>query len=556
MPVRCRSNCTTNKSIASCNSADKCSYTNGPKRKFCRLSSKYKMNKPDCNITRKFLKREKGPAAKIGKFLTRKYKSRKNTHALEIEDVLPTPPALSEPPNKEELKRITDKAHTRRIQRFMKAIDPHKRRSAYLNGVCSDSGVCIAFGTHTDTIKKHFNHFINFDYVKSLRKIGGVSANGFVKELEYENAGYKSHAILKSSSKETADNLYYEYLVGLFINEQIKYSPIFVETYGALTYAGNEDYNKMKSLIATKDALSGLTPLLPTDNIYTNKATLNESCRTSTRFAILIQHIKDAESLSKKCASSTFVKVDLAFVLFQIYHTLYLLNDTFTHNDLHTENVLIYEPVKDGYIQYHYHTKTGTTYAFKSAYIPKIIDYGRCFYNFNRPVNSNDIHNSSRTIYKEVCKLPGCKPGCGKDKGYQWMKPSKTGISAHDPNISMDLRLLRMVFQANVDFGGSTYTKMFENIMRHGGPLVYLLSKLNYKKVYFTPNNTVMGSALPTPRINNILDAHIMLTELIQRPDMIAQNENRYSSHKKIGDMHVYEDRPLEFISGGNVVPP
>lgn len=556
MPTRCRSNCTTNKSIASCNSADKCSYTNGLKRKFCRLSSKYKMNKPDCNITRKFLKREKGPAAKIGHFLTRKYKSRKNNRVLEINDVLPTPPALAESPRKEQIKQITDKAHTRRIQRFMKAVDPHKRRSAYLNGVCSDSGVCIAFGRHTDKIKKHFNHFTNFDYVKSLRKIGGVSANGFVKELEYENAGYKSHAILKSSSKEKADNLYYEYLVGLFINEQIKYSPIFVETYGALTYAGKEEYNRMKSLIATKDRLSGLTPLHNTNSLHANKATLIESCRTSTNFAILIQHIKDAETLSKKCASPTFVKVDLAFVLFQIYHTLYLLNDTFTHNDLHTENVLIYEPVKDGYIQYHYHTKTGTTYAFKSAYIPKIIDYGRCFYDFKRPANSTDIHNNSRTIYKEVCKQPDCNPSCGKDKGYMWMKPSQTNISSHDPNLSMDLRLLRMLLRASIDFGGRTYTKMFVNLSLHGGPLYDLIQKLNFKKIYFTPNNTDMGSALPTPQINNVLDAHIMLTELIQRPDMVAKNEEKYSSHTKIGDMHVYEDRPLEFISGGNYVPP
>jgi hypothetical protein len=77
MPARCRSNCANNKSVLSCNAADKCSYTNGAVRKYCRLSSKFKMNKPDCNITRKFLKREKGPADKIRRFLERKHVTRK-----------------------------------------------------------------------------------------------------------------------------------------------------------------------------------------------------------------------------------------------------------------------------------------------------------------------------------------------------------------------------------------------------------------------------------------------------------------------------------------------
>jgi hypothetical protein len=66
MPTRCRSKCSDNKSVASCNAADKCSYTNGAVRKYCRLSSKYKMNKPNCNITRKFLKREKDLQKKFG----------------------------------------------------------------------------------------------------------------------------------------------------------------------------------------------------------------------------------------------------------------------------------------------------------------------------------------------------------------------------------------------------------------------------------------------------------------------------------------------------------
>jgi hypothetical protein len=112
----------------------------------------------------------------------------------------------------------------------MRNLNPNKireNRARYLNGVCSDSGVCIAFGKHVNKIKKHFGGFVKFDNVKSIRKIGAVSENGFVKEIEYEHAGYKSHAVLKSSSKKFADNLYYEYLAGVFINMVSKFVPNF-----------------------------------------------------------------------------------------------------------------------------------------------------------------------------------------------------------------------------------------------------------------------------------------------------------------------------------------
>lgn len=600
MPTkRCRSNCTTNKTPASCNATEKCSYTNGPKRKFCRLSSKYRMNKPDCNITRKFLKREKGPASKIQRFLTRKYKSRKkqilyeeitkgknintpttrvrrsfekqlkalekkeNQSKIQIEDILPPPPALIKTPNETDLKRITDKAHTRRIQRFMKGVNPNKRRAMFLNGVCSDSGVCIAFGKHTETIKKHFDKFIEFRHVKSLRKIGVVSANGFVKELEYEHMGYKSHAVLKSTIKSDSDNLYYEYLVGLFLNEQSKYSPIFVETYGVFGYLDDKAHAEMKKITATKAELDKLAVLrfpgmsknylidagmwkkhVIDDNIF------GLSCKYSKSFAVLIQHIKDAGTLHEKCINHKFVKIDLVNILFQIYYTLRILNDTFTHNDLHTENVLVYEPVKGGYIQYYYHNTSGTVHAFKSAYIPKIIDYGRCFYDFKRPKTANDVENSSQTVYKAVCDLKKDCTICGIYKGYSWLEPNSNDITSHDPNMSMDLRLLRMLYIGFSDFGGADRYTIRKNIVDH--PLLNnLFKKVKYNTMFYTTENKTMGTACANDAdktINNVADAYIMLAELIQHPQTVVANEAYYAGHKKIGEMHVYEDRPLEFV--------
>jgi hypothetical protein len=573
MPSRCRSNCANYKSISNCNSADKCSYTNGAVRKYCRLSSKYKMNKPDCNITRKFLKREKGPAEKIRRFLERKHASRKRakksskTADVDARDILPTPPldlVLRKEPTEEEIQKLTNKSHTRKIERFMLKLNPGKireNRAKYLNGICSDSGVCLAFGSHAKKIKKHFGGFVKFDNVKYLKKIGAVSVNGFVKELEYEHDGYKAHAVLKSSTSREGDNLYYEYLVGIYANSMSKFLPNFVETYGLFNYNSNGDYEEMKKPTATKDALSGLsvihTPpelklvVAKTKNIEEQKTKLLQLACTESRYmSILIQHIKDAQTLLDKCQSVSFVKYDLPFVLFQVYWALYLMNSSFTHYDLHTENVLVYEPVKNAYIHYFYHLKDGSVVAFKSKYIAKLIDYGRCYYNFGAPDDKNDtykIYENSNEVYKALCKEPKCDPKCGKNVGFEPLKSiffKQFGIESHKSNISHDLRLLNMLIKAAGDFGGTEYIRMSNNV-KLNKLISDLCKKVVYKDKYGTSENVLSGYPA---KINNVLDAMWGLKDVVQHPTSIKDNNMDYIGLKKLGEMHIHEDRPLEFI--------
>jgi hypothetical protein len=116
------------------------------------------MNKPNCNITRKFLKREKAAAEKIKRFINARHSRRKQpTLRITIEDVTPPPPEIAKRVDEAKIKEFTNKVHTRRLQRFMQKVDPHslrsKVRAKYLDGVCSDSGVCIAFGNHVEKIK-------------------------------------------------------------------------------------------------------------------------------------------------------------------------------------------------------------------------------------------------------------------------------------------------------------------------------------------------------------------------------------------------------------------
>ena len=112
------------------------------------------------------------------------------------------------------------------IGRFMNRTQ-HRRRSHYLQNICSDSGVCIAFGIESKKIKIFFNHFTKFDYVvPPIKSIGIASANGFIKEINYQHQKYNASAILKSSQNPHADNLYYEYMVGLQVNKWIRSFPV------------------------------------------------------------------------------------------------------------------------------------------------------------------------------------------------------------------------------------------------------------------------------------------------------------------------------------------
>jgi hypothetical protein len=589
MPTRCRSKCSDNKSVASCNAADKCSYTNGAIRKYCRLSSKYKMNKPNCNITRKFLKREKGPAEKIRQFIERKHATRKRNASARTpelrssvgvrglsrnglpskDNVLPqheTPlllnPRQKKEPTEEEIRAITNKAHTRRIEKFMRKLNPGKiraNRARYLNGVCSDSGVCIAFGTHIKKIKKHFDGFVNFNHVNSIRKIGEVSSNGFVKELEYEHEGYKAHAVLKSATKVNSDNLYYEYLVGIFVNYICKFSPNFLETYGIYKYNSDAEYQEMQKLTAKKDALSGLDLIdtTPLADIAIEKTTSREqqksehlrvACKQSKYISILIQHIKDAETLHNKCSSVMsifFIRNDLHNVLFQVYWTLFVLNNRFTHYDLHTNNVLLYQPDKNSFIQYFCHMDDGSVISFRSSYIAKIIDYGRCYYDFGiEPTDKDnyDVYAESTDIYDALCKEKKCKPKCGNGFGFRTFNDDfykKFHIDSLKPNVSHDLRLLNIL---------GNFANIKNKIKTHNPIVSDLLRKVVYNSDYGTPENNAVGYPAT---INNVKDAMWALKDIIQDPTIIARNMAFYaetSGRKKLGEMHLYESRHLEYI--------
>ncbi len=129
--------------------------------------------------------------------------------------------------------------------------------SKYLNSICHNTGNCLAFGIEQENINYFFDYFTNFKHVKSMSFVGSPSVNGFVIKIHYAIKNYTANAILKSSKKASSDNVYYEYLVGLFLNKMNKILPCFMETYHLFRYQcptfksklANKEIVKPESLI-------------------------------------------------------------------------------------------------------------------------------------------------------------------------------------------------------------------------------------------------------------------------------------------------------------------
>ena len=554
MPKRCLSKC-RRLPERECITKERCFYTNGKTHKFCRLKEAYKMDpekncaevlKTVLNKTRKVRSASASPIASASSRRSPSYmdvKPESATPYLEIGTSASPTASVKEPSAsasakalrtqiaKQAAEKARRKTAAKIIGRFMRKTR-HKRKAEFLKSICSDAGVCIAFGTSAaNEIKKHFNGFTDFAYMQApINRIGTPSANGFVNEITYQHRGYQAHAVLKSSIEADSDNLMYEYMVGNYINKQNKRFPCFVETYGLYIYEDPSVWTQMKDNKINNDMslLKSLKQMPPPVNFEL-------ACQSSTYLAVLIQHLKGIESVWSKFTDPIFVSQELLYVLIQVYIPLSLIKDNFTHYDLYSMNVCLYTPVKDKYIEYHYHLGEKEV-VFKSQYIAKIIDYGRSYFK------DDTTKTNSKQIYDAVCKEPKCneKPNkCGSNNGFNWLYKPKNEkeseaqfyVSSQKRNVSHDLRLLNDVL---------TYTK-------HG--LRPYMMPLNYKTEYGTPE--LVRSGLSKNIINNVEDAADHFIREVTNPDAIMANEAFYRSKgfTSLGQLHIYDDgSPMRYV--------
>ena len=505
---------------------DQCIYVNGKKYQYCRLSHKYYLDQ-DCNPQLKTQTRKR-------RGIPYQYRSKPQVESI---------PQISE---KElagiKIKRfiMTKRRQAKEKQRLKaqvnisKALHKGHIQSKKLQTICSDSSICIAFGKQAKEISEFFNGFKTFNYVElPLRRIGVPSANGFINEIKYSRLNYNAYAILKSAASKSADNLFYEYNVGNFVNYANKILPSFLETYGLFQYKDESTYNKFKNTsIIRKNLLT---------NAFTEKTpTIKDACTHSKYMCILIQHIKDANTLESFNNNNSFIQRDLIYVLFQVYTSLFALSSSFTHYDLHDKNVLLYKPVNGKYIVYYYHLNNGEVVSFKSQYIAKIIDYGRCYYRLSQNENSRKLH-------REICKVRECDPKCGEYVGFTALQdevapPAFNYIEATNLNESHDLRLLNTLKKEwNLEIKNP---KIYDVIKK----VVYGKGLKSENKEYGTREEKNSGLQR---RIHNVTDAHKALLQYIKSTANIILNDTLYShthGYSKLGDLHIYVDGTQRFM--------
>jgi hypothetical protein len=407
-----------------------------------------------------------------------------------------------------------------------------------LQSVCKNPDNCLDLGSYSDTIKQFFNNFIINNSVNSyaskpLKKLGDVSANGFVLEIPFKRDGYTAYSVLKSSTSPESDNLLYEYYVGKnFINKYIKILPCFVETYGLYEYNDDIQYKEIvrsvqSGTINANDIKSRIKPL-SIDGLSLDEIA-NLSCEKNKYICILIQHFDKFVTL-RDAFDNLYdnFRYDFYNIFYQVYFALDYLGKNYTHYDLHPNNVCLYKPFEGNkYILMRYHdTIDNKTIEFKSEIICKIIDYGRNYFN--------DGTLTTTDFVESVCRNKSCSPTCGTKVGFDiisgsignpkldfyWIDPTK-------PNTSHDLRL------------ANAYKSEF---------VANNLGSIKYNKNYGTPEYNGINSKT----INNVFGILESLQRFIPIFNSVKQNKKYDSTWKAAATLDVYNDgRDYEF----NILP-
>jgi len=407
------------------------------------------------------------------------------------------------------------KTASKKISKFMKT-HRNKIQLRFLNTICSDSNVCIAFGREVKKIRVFFNNF-EFDLLSEPPRVVGSSNNGTVQLLTFKRDEYVANAIFKTSNREDADNLMYEAIVGRFINRQKIRFPCFLETYGIFSNGRFYPRGQIKEIQHYR-------------KIDINKPSLIRSCEYPLNIGIMIENIKESKTLNDTISKlgfeyTNFMNSQLLYILYQIYAPLSILSEVFTHYDLHYENVMLYEPVKGKHIEYHYHYPDRDV-SFNSKYLVKIIDYGRSFF-----MDEQTGYNPE-DIYRDLCDsdaTSNCND-CGENSGFTWLNPSPMyNISSQKRNKSHDLRLLHMIKEYDLDYNRD---------------LLGLIHSTRYIHRFGTPE---IRDQSPYG-IGNVNDASRRLEQLMERD--FFKRINEYDPSLRLGVMHIYSDgRPMEYIS-------
>jgi hypothetical protein len=463
------------------------------------------------------------------------------------------------------------------------------RPSKFLEKMCVDSGSCMAFGREKDRIRSFFDN-MDFKYVNgNVPRIGSDSVNGVVHLIKYMRDNYSTYAIMKSSQDATADSLLYEYIVGkYFINDYVSKYPCFMETYGLYEH---KNYGKLtKQMLKhnirpeffTNPESRFISKVNDSNVLNGLKDEIRRMCTTEygLKYAILIEFVKEPISFYEYYKAKDeqdyrdphFVR-EILNILLQVYIPLGNLMRSFTHNDLHTNNILLYKVPNNQYVEMQYYMAgKETPIVIHTQYIVKIIDYGRCFFRKNEQpaffVNHSDYlsgdgprytmdSNGIAQVLDDITKVSDVntvksrssvpQPQCnGFRNFYKNVTKRDWHISSAIGNISRDITVIAWLYQVSASVDEVPHTKWL-GILK--GFRQYLSNAVLYINDDYG-GKPVETRKCKTGHVCNVEMVRDHIINFYESERVVAQfNEGKYDVSSRLGVMRIYSDgRDMMFV--------
>jgi hypothetical protein len=457
--------------------------------------------------------------------------------------------------------------------------------------ICGDSGECLNFG-----INRRFDFLLfsslkeNKDLISSVEKINEGS-NGLVYRIDFlkifeeknKDVNIIFSTILKTSLEDTAHNLAYEYIAGkYFINEQTEYYPNFLLTYEI--FKNKEVKNKTEKDYANNGYDTEEYIEIERENIVNSFQSLSDesiteiikqSCKNPMSIAILTQFFDECETLDeffdKKIGVSmmrSIYRIDksepllenkdkikeihrfwVPIILYQIYFVLSELSKVFTHYDLHASNVLVYKLPVGKYIKMNYINNEGKIVtSFKTIYIPKIIDYGTCYFYKTQTMNSKFLFDTI-VCTKDECNKRELKEACGYKSGYHMFEYDRGTNTPYDylpscsfKNESKDLNLAYIIKQFYQEINKTPETVVLKQLLED----VFYESKNGETKEILKDDGIHIFNV---NMMRKNLEARILHT-IEFKDDLDNHFDTVLGSYTCLGTLNIYEkrSRKMEFI--------
>lgn len=406
-----------------------------------------------------------------------------------------------------------------------------------------------------------FNKYDFYDYnliLPPVNNLGEPSQNGFINKLIFKNkSDNKNFAlIMKTSIIKSADNNYYEFVVGNCINKLKNYFPNFVYTFRFMNLSSSlkeelkkGNFTNVKQFEETESKENDID-----ENNLMSYYNIGKGCKNNDKSSILIEHIPNSLNINELLNDPTFIKnknIEIYNILFQVYIVLSSLKEIYTHYDLHYNNIMYVKIPNDKIVSINY-TINNNVYNISTHFIPVIIDYGRSHINCLKIGDKFDSSLINSKIYSEiVCENPNCNsknlPSCdSKDVGlgidrnsfeYYSNLDYFSYIDIRHPNQSSDLRFINLLM-----------TKLENNLpikLKYESKFDGYWLGPNDKSVHLDTKTNLLYNIKERPSNFNILNKISTTTDcilwLISLYNETYKNEN-IVNELKYGSMNINSD--------------